>query len=183
MKFPFGKGKNDSENAKKVKSKIIALSKFKETPLKRKVLVYITKREADGLHVIRKIKAKEPITQVAWNDHTYLIEPDGVSFYEKGLPVYVFEYENSLPLHFNVDKESLKSEYVYQLFNRQILRQLISSIGKTRALDLMTLIVGAIMGLGIGLAIGMYIAPHPTLVYHTNSTSITTHTTFPFPTK
>ena len=180
MKFFSKKEKEDNKQVQ-VKSKIITLSKLKETGLQRKVLVYIAKREADGLHVIKKIKAKEPITEVNWQARTYLLKPDGVSYFEKGIPVYIFDYENSLPLSFSVDKESLKSDYVFQLFNKQILRQLISSIGKTQKIDLITLVIGVIMGISMGIVIGMYLAPHIFSASAVSTSSSTSTSTAPNP--
>ena len=183
----FGRKRKTNE----IKAEASAFRPKESRSLQRKVVILIGRKEADGFHLVKRLKVKEPAEYVMWRGKTYLIQGDKIAYLMKGTPHYVFDVDTALPLTFGGGSSSnsgnsMSSDFVDIFARRQVMRQLVMAIQRPK-FDWMTLIIGAIMGAAIGITIGIYLAPHllisPPVVQHpgpavnnSTSTSVFTNT-------
>lgn len=141
-----------------------------------KIVMY--RKIGDKYHEIDRLKMDIKDKVFKYNNKDFkTFNINDIAFSDKNFNYYAFDYDTGEQLKFNTKKmpKSISVEDVDIYVNRGIIEQLVKGLEdlKPKGQWLM-LIVGAILGVGIGIIIGMYAIPKPTVAPTPISTPIPT---------
>jgi hypothetical protein len=125
-----------------------------------KIIVHFLKEFKNHYIYLGKKKIKSYYDIIRFRGKSFHIPKDfhGYILKKKNIEIF-FDYDNALPLSFK-ELNNFSSDYLDIFTSRKILKNLISTIESSSLFQLIPILIGFLMGLGFGIAIGITMYPN-----------------------